>query len=350
MRRKAAIDETEGVTEAAKARDAVNAERAKAIGDLGRETAAEAQQAKGNLGEAEHGFAAAKAEAATLGQQASERRDVLEQDIARLTAEHEAEKRELERKVQAERAAAEGFRESFQTLRAEHRTSYKAALEGPAHQITALEGAISDIQRSSGAELNGLRQRSEKVGQRTEELEVELARVQAKLAQTEQEVQDGTSRVNLAKANHRASREALEREKEKKSEDLLQVQRSTAQKSEQLKAMTRSGEDVRKRMLREIEEVKAAKAKQLAEADHRMHALRSEYSMALEDKELEHKSGVSGNRDRLDGLVRENEQLRRYVSEHRYASGHVQDVGGQVQRSLASMEDRAADLRRELRR
>jgi len=350
MRRAAVIEEAQEVQAAVKAREAANAERARAISDLDRSTAVELQRTKQSLAEAEMGLARVKAEAANTSQQMGERRDKLEQDLARLNADLEVEKRDFERKIANERMNCESLREGFEKLRQEHSSSYKAAFEGPVQQISALEGAISEIQRSSDAELTGLRQKSEKLRQRVDELETELGRVQAKLAQTEQEVQEGSSRLHIAKASHRSSRESLEREKLLKTEDLKQVQNQIVSKSDTLKKLTRDGEEQRKRMLREVEEAKAARARQVAEADSRLNALRSEYSMAIEDKDADLRTGTIGSRDRLDSLVRENEQLRRYVSEHRHAANHIQDVGSQMQKTLTSMEDRAADLRRELRR
>jgi len=282
-----------------------------------------------------------------MSQQMNERADSLEQDLARLMADQEIEKREFERKIQGERLNCESLRDSFAKLQNDHSSNYRAALEGPAQQVSALEGAISEIQRSSDVELGGLRSKSEKLRLRVEELEGELGRVQTKLASTEQEVQEGTARVNLAKANHRAAKETLDREKQLKSEEVNQVQRCIVQKTEQLKAITRSGEDQRRRMLREIDDAKSVKAKQLADADSRLQALRTEYSVAIEDKDLAVRADVTT--DRIEGLSRENDHLRRYVHEHQHAATHIQDVGSQMQRTLASMEDRAADLRRELR-
>merc|ERR1712187_87938 len=108
------------------------------------------------------------------------------------TAELENDKQEFERRIHAERANCRGLRESFDKLRSEHQASYRAAFEGPVHQISALEGAISEIQRSSETELAAFRQRAEKLRHRAEELEGELSRMQTKLQQTEHEVQDGT--------------------------------------------------------------------------------------------------------------------------------------------------------------
>jgi len=348
-RRTALIEEARELERSTRAKEVADTEQARALAEQRREVTAELQKTKAGLAEAEGGLATARAEAAAMTQQMSERRDSLQQELARLTAEAEAEKHELERKIQSERLSCENLRESFEKLRDEHRTSYRAAFEGPEQQISALEGSISEMQRSAESELAGLRQRSEKLRVRIEELESELARSQAKLAQTEQELQDASAYVKLSKSNHRAAREALERELSTKSEELQQVQRSIAQKSDQLRSMTRAGEDSRRRMLRDIEEAKSAKAKQLAETDLRIKALRAEHVAALEDANRSRNSAASGGAG-VDSLLRENEQLRSYVGDQRVATSHLQEVGDQMQRALASMEDRAADLRRAFQR
>jgi len=351
-RRAALVEEAQELERSARAKEAADAELARSIADQRREASAELQRTRASLAEVEGGLAAARAEAAAVTQQMSERRDGLQQDLARLAAETDAEKRELERKIQSERLSCETLRQSFERLRDEHRTSYRAAFEGPEQQISALEGTISEIQRSADAELASLKQRSEKLRGRIEELEAELSRAQAKLAQTEHEVQDGTRCVKLAKQNHRAAREALERELGTKSEELQQVQRSIAQKSDQLRAATKAGEDSRRRMLRDIEEAKAAKAKQLAEADHRLKALRSENAVALEDADRSRGSAASLAGGAEPAFREGSEQQPRAFEQLLAASGshHLLELGEQVQRSLASMEGRAADLRRGLQR
>merc|ERR1712061_537343 len=165
----------------------------------------------------------------------------------------------------------------------EHHKSYGSMFERPVQQISTVEGTISEIQRSTGVELSSLRQKSEKLQFRIEELEGELSHLHSKLAATEKEVQQGTTRVNLARTNHRTAREQLEHERNRKNEELQQVQRSIAQKSDLLHSMTRTGEEERKRMLFELDEAKVAKARQFAASDQRLQRLRSEYSVALED-------------------------------------------------------------------
>jgi len=346
-RRAALIEEARELERSAKAKEAADVEQARALSDQRRDISAEMQKTKASLAEAEGGLASARAEAAAMNQQMLERQASLQQEFAQLSSSTEAAQHELEQKIKSERILCANLRESFEKLRDEHRSSYRAAFEGPEQQITALEGSISEIQRSADAEMKGLRQRSEKLRPRIEELEAELSRTQAKLAQAEQELLDGTAYAKLSRANARAAREALERELTTKSEELQQVQRSVAQKSDQLRSMVKTSEDSRRRMLRDIEEAKASKAKQHAEAEFRVKALRAEQVAALEDADRSRNSAVSAG---VDSLLRENEQLRDRVGEHRLAAGHLQEVGDQMQRALTSMEDRAADLRRAFQR
>jgi len=165
-------------------RDMNDKQQAQGMAELQQQAADEVQRTKSSLAEVEHGLSVARADSAIHAQEISEKRNSLEQELSHLTAELDREKREYERKIQAERNTCQSLKDSFDKLRNEQRSSYKAAFEGPVHQISALEGTISEIQRNSDAELTGLRQRSEKLRVRIEDFETELARLQAKLQQT----------------------------------------------------------------------------------------------------------------------------------------------------------------------
>lgn len=358
LRRAHLVEEVQQVQQKVKARELADSEQTRVLAEQQREATVDMQRLKMQQSQLETALAASKAEAATTTQQMSERRDTLEQELTKLTADHEAEKRDFERKMLTEKSNTDSVRESIEKLRAEHHSSYRAAFEGPVQQISALEGAITDIQRSSDAELNNLRSKADKQRMRVDELETELARQQGKLEQTEHEVQEMTTRVNHSKSNQRSTRESLERDRNLKHEELQQIQRSIAKKSDELKSLTRAGEDARKRLLRDVEEAKAAKSRQLAESEQRLHGLRSsDYALALEDnRDGGYPAGVSSgpgpSRERFDNLFRDTEQLRRSMGESRpgVSMGQLTDIGGQVQRSLASMEDRAAHLRQDASR
>jgi chromosome segregation ATPase len=315
------------------ARAAIDADQARAIAGMQTESSAELDHLRTQTSAAEVAIAKAKSEAAMTSQQLSEKQDVMEQELGRMKVEHETTIREHERKVQEERQNCQTLRGGVEKLLAEHATSYRAAFEGPVQQLSVLEGTISDIQRSSDAELMSLRQKSEKLRLRIEELESDVARSQAKLEQTEHEVQDSTARVNVSKVHHRASREALEREKNMKHDETQHILRSIATKKDQLRNLTRTGEDARKRMLHDVEEAKTAKVRQQAESNPRVTHF-SDYSRpssfpmeplantaAIPVEPIASPGGYlttpgsssKSTREKLDGLFRETDRLR-YLS------------------------------------
>merc|ERR1712194_293352 len=107
-----------------------------------------------------------------------------------------------ERKIQAEKLSLASLRESLEQLRNDHQTSYRAAAEHPAQQISVLEGTMSEIQRGTDVELGNLQVRAGQFRQRASDLEEEVADAQARLTQTELELQENTARVNMANASH----------------------------------------------------------------------------------------------------------------------------------------------------
>mmetsp|Transcript_741 Transcript_741/g.1553 ORF Transcript_741/g.1553 Transcript_741/m.1553 type:complete len:943 (-) Transcript_741:140-2968(-) len=395
-RRQQVIEEATEAKRVIQEKEAAHSRRAQQVREQQAEVATETERTKAALADVESGLSLAKADFAAMTQQMTEARDGLEQEIARLMTDFEAEKGDLERRVQAERTAAISVREDFEKLRSDHRASYKATYDGPVQQVSELEGAIKQIQQQSDSELAGLRRQSDKLRLRVEELEVELQESQAKLAKSEQEVQDGTTRLGHAKSSHRTSIQNLEREKTVRLEELQQVKRSISDKSEQLKSLVRAGEEQRKRLLRNIEEAKLAKAK---ERDPRQ-SFRADRSLSFEEPLAEATSFIS---NRMSGAAsgvtspevpvsllpaRDIDYGRRRMAEppaapppsyglgpfpaactpgacssHQYVrepvalptnmrqvAGSLQDLGSQMQRMVASMEDRAANLRHDLQR
>mmetsp|Transcript_6354 Transcript_6354/g.15300 ORF Transcript_6354/g.15300 Transcript_6354/m.15300 type:complete len:952 (+) Transcript_6354:119-2974(+) len=299
------IEEAKQAKRTVQEKEATHSHRARQVREKQLEVASETERTKAALAEVEAGLATAKADFASMTQQMTEARDTLEQEIARLSTDFEAEKADLERQIQAEKAAAESVRDACEKLRTNHRASYKAALDGPAQHVYELEGTISQIQQNSDAELAGLKRQSDKLKRRVEELEVALQDAQSKLAQTEQEVQDGTTRLNHAKANHRTSRQNLEREKALRLEELEQVRRSVSDKSEQLKYLVKAGEEQRKRLLRNIEEAKLTKAREAPGSRPLVRAADRSFSTEEPWREASSFHGASGisNRQSSSGAT-----------------------------------------------
>ncbi|CAE7554667.1 unnamed protein product [Symbiodinium natans] len=325
-RRAELAEEAQKLDRECQEREQAEALRAQSVAELRREVVAEAERTKSNLLEVENALASAKAEAAAAQQQLSERKDSLEQELARLTSECDAERRELERRIQAEKASCESLHQEAERLRQEQAATYKAAMEVPSEQLLTLEGSISEIQHSADLELSSLRQKSEKLRVRTEELEAELQRKQARLAQTEQEVQEGSRRLNALKAKNRQSVEALQKEKSRKAEELRQLQRSIAAKSSRLQ----KAEARRSPPRRSPEPARPSPAS-------------GRFTRPGEDLT------TSFDRSRWDSLLMEDTDLRRCLNEQRSTTRQLQEMEKGLHRSLANMEDRASDLRRGLR-
>lgn len=268
-RKHAASQEAHQARKAAQARAAADAERAREIKGLHDEASNEVSRLKASLAERESGLAGARAEAAMLMQHMNEKRDSFENDLTKHAGEFEADKRDLERRIEAERLACHSLRASIQKLRGDHeRHPHGAELSGRQVQPTE-EGGDFDIL--------SLKQRSDRFRTHVEDLERELSRVRAKLEQTEQEVQDGTTHLNAAKSSHRSMRDKLQREAALKAEELQRVQRATAQKLDQLRCL-RDGDDARKPALRDTGEARLGVSRHQMGGDLRTSGLRTSYS------------------------------------------------------------------------
>lgn len=314
--KKSALEEEVRKLEAdLQAQDLQEAQRQQGLAELRREVLAEAERTKQKLQEVEASLTAAKAEAAATQKKTAEHQERLEEELQRVAAESEAERRELERKIQAERQSCETLRRAAERRRKEQQQAYEAALDGPAQELATLEGSISEIQHTAELEISSLHQKSEKLRSRTEELEGELLRLQEKLAQSDKEVQDSTAQLTLAKARNRSSVETLQQEKVRKSERLQQVQSSTSQKLQRLELP-----GPRRAFLPLSPEV------ELRRSGASLTPTRS----GIEDRRAgrEH-AWLTGHAD-----------LRRCLSEQRSRTRNLQDLSSRMHRSV--MEERAS--------
>lgn len=309
------VNELAEVQRNAKSHEQQNRERIASLTDLQNEGAEDLRKTRSHLADAERSVASAKADAALKQQQLSERRTQLDQEIARMSAESEAENKDLIRRHQAEKLNAQGLRDSFEKLKEDSDNSHRLAVERPQTQIRAIESGMADIKSRSEAELVSTRSKAERNQIRIQELEVELSKAQAKLGQTETEIKETTTALDGTKRMNSSTRDALEREKEAKAMELRQAQQRMQAKNDQIKSATRAGEEVRKRMIREIEEVKSEISKTFSKKDSETQALKSELTQAVEDKERLHQNDASTIRVKVEGMSRANEQLRQIVAQ-----------------------------------
>jgi hypothetical protein len=327
---------------------------------------------KALLADAEAAQRRSKEEAAKIQHQTSEKRLVLEQELAKLNSDLDKDKSDFERKIKNERLKCDSHKASLEKLCEEHRASYKAVFDGPGQQISSLEEELHDCQRTSNGELSSHMQKSEQYRARAEELEAELARMHAKLEQTEHEVQDTTARLNLSRVTNQASVESLHHGRTSKQDEFQKVRFSIAQKKEQLHNISSAAEEDRRRIHREIEGEKNNKAKKLADIERKIQALRSEHSFSMVDKDTavpELTMDTSGPSHDRSQLFCETDRLRSLCDgRHSLAMSsafgparHLQDISNQqtsptsplrraTESALASMEKRAADLRRGLQK
>merc|ERR1711904_140821 len=126
---------------------------------------------------------------------------------------------------------------------------------------------------------------------------------------------DTTNSLEMTKRTNSSTREGLEREKEFKSTELRQTQQRIQQKNDQVKSATRAGEGIRKRMIREIEEMKSEISKTASKKESESKAMKSEFTQVIEEKERSRQNEVSAIREKVEGMSRENEHLRQIVAQ-----------------------------------
>lgn len=309
------VNELNEVRRNAQSHDQQNRARVESLTDFQKEAAEDLRNTRSSLAVAERDVASAKAESSLKHQQLSERRTQLDQEITKIAVEAEAEMKDLTRSHQAEKFNAQGLRDSLEKLKEDSDNSRRLAVEQPQMHLKTMETGIADIKTRSEAELRSVRSKFEANQLKIQELELELGKAQSKLGQMEQEIKDTTGNLEMTKRTNTSKRESLDREKELKSTELRQAQQRIQQKNDQVKSATRAGEEIRKRMIREIEEVKSEISKTANKKESESQSMKSEFTLAIEENERTRQNEVATIREKVEGLSRENEHLRQIVAQ-----------------------------------
>lgn len=333
-RRAVAAAEVQRLERQARAKATADAEQAKAAADVRREVAAEVESAKQAL---------KQVVAAAVKPQTRSRAGELQQELLDFDAEAASQKEELARQVQAELQTCEGVRGALRRLQADHSKAYRDACEGLALQTSALEGSATELKQTTQAEVTSFRREVEKLNKRKSDLQEELVDMQTKLANVEQEAQEGAERAISSKSSGRAAVEAREAELKTLAEEAARLRRATTQKADQLRRMVQAGDESRRKLLQDIAEAKVAKARQAAAAEQSMQSVRSSATLTLED--TRQSAASAGSPARTDGVRQESEQLSRYASEPRLNGSRFEELSARMQRSAAGVERRGREFR-----
>ena len=220
------------------------------------------------------------------------------------------EKQGYESTLLQERRDSQALYENFNRVREEQAQTLQRWAEAPNQRIASLEREILELGDRSKMEISTFAASVKSTTKQVESFEAEVARLQ--------ELQDESQIACNREKDALKQRKSMHSEaKTRFEEDKLSAQTAIQDSEHQyqlvlkkLQDVNRGSEEEKKRLQIEIEQARAALGRRLGDTERETHRLVSHYEGHKGALDLKYKSEADRSRQRLDGMIRENEQLR----------------------------------------
>lgn len=107
----------------------------------------------------------------------------------------------------------------------------------------------------------------------------------------------------------------------------------------------------RQRLDREVEEVRASGQQQVLEREKRSEWLKVEYEKRIQSIESHHKAELEREKARVDSVLHQNDQLRRFFAEHKKSStAGMSSLQSQLESHILRLQQHTSELRGDLDR
>eukprot|EP00928_Gymnodinium_smaydae_P012300 TRINITY_DN14468_c0_g1_i1.p1 TRINITY_DN14468_c0_g1~~TRINITY_DN14468_c0_g1_i1.p1 ORF type:complete len:1349 (-),score=386.82 TRINITY_DN14468_c0_g1_i1:106-3765(-) len=293
-----------------------------------------------------------EATAKVAAEAASERQQVLDLQLALEKAKTERllleeDRCRLEETAASRTRAATDAREQYERWREDRETSL---LQAQDESASALRG-LSDEKETFRSEIAGQRLELAEMRARLDGSEQDLSRVRYLL--TESQNSAATARQDREKSDREASssRAHLEGEMRKVSaalENSLRTERTLAQT---LAEATERHREEQKKLLGDLEQARRSCDRSSIDHEQQLERLRVDCETRVQKLETRHGSEVERERSRMEGVLRENEQLRRFLTEARRSSAQgSESLQSQLENHITRLQQHTSELRGDLSR
>jgi len=289
-----------------------------------------------------------EAEAASYRQQVADLKATLEkmtEDGAQERRRMDDERKRLEEVVTCQAASVRESQEQYEKWRATN----MEALDRVQYEKFSREAELYQTERVCGTELKEATRKMNEAQASLETSHEDIARLRHLLNSSQSELEQ-LKRDRAVDASDKA------KEREKLDAAVKRSLTLEALREESTASMTRQAQTSTTSQLEASEKC----ANDMLESKRERHATISEYELRLETMRKEHESRlrsiegrltgeISRLHDQLDALLRENEQLKRVLSETR-ASQDRNSVQSQLENQIGRLQQHTDDLRKDLNR
>mmetsp|Transcript_7184 Transcript_7184/g.12868 ORF Transcript_7184/g.12868 Transcript_7184/m.12868 type:complete len:1443 (-) Transcript_7184:109-4437(-) len=302
------------------------------------------------LAEANQATAEAAAEVTMLKQQVTDMQATIDHMARESTDERrrfEDDRRRLEEAVTSQTRTSQENHEQYERWREEHMATFRHTQDEGAVRIAALE----QEREMCRGELSETKQKLAEAVAKHEATEQDLGRVRHLLT----EVQSGADRVKHEREHEAregdSKRQQLEEELRRVSSALESAIRNEEALTRQLEQASVKHHQDRTRLDRELEEMRASGQQQILEREKRSEWLKAEYEKRIQSIESHHKAELEREKARVDSVLHQNEQLRRFFAEHKKSStAGMSSLQSQLESHILRLQQHTSELRGDLDR
>eukprot|EP00747_Dinoflagellata_sp_TGD_P021983 gnl/TRDRNA2_/TRDRNA2_128831_c0_seq2.p1 gnl/TRDRNA2_/TRDRNA2_128831_c0~~gnl/TRDRNA2_/TRDRNA2_128831_c0_seq2.p1 ORF type:complete len:1008 (+),score=235.61 gnl/TRDRNA2_/TRDRNA2_128831_c0_seq2:223-3024(+) len=302
------------------------------------------------LVEARDAAAEAAAEAAVQRQRNAEITTTLEAVTRDATEERrrlEEERHRLEETISAQSRTAQEAHVNYERWRESHMLSLRQVQEETVSKVNALDRE----KEICSSELTDSLKKLAETQARLEASEEDCNRIRYLLNESQSNISWVKQEKERSQDEGLAIKAQLQEEVKQVSGALESAMRNEVGLTQQLEEATARYQQERQKFEREQEDARRNLERQAAEADQRVERLKTEYEGRIQSIESRHGGELERERTRMDAVLRENDQLRRYMADQRKSSSQgMTALQSQLESHIARLQQHTNELRGDLNR
>lgn len=238
----------------------------------------------------------------------------LERDLEAKRQEWEDERRRLDICLENERRDASESRDKYERWREHHALALKQVSDENNSKISALENEKRKKEEAFRTEIEQSQLLLQQNTTRMDQLKIEANNLRNKVQDTNNafsalrhDVEREDRELNFAQAQYYEELKQL-------AASVEDAKRNELALTKQHDAMKLRSEIEQKRLEKELQETRAIGERTLAEANMKLSKFKANYQAALAETQNRYLEDLQNDRDRIEALGRENEQLRQFLA------------------------------------
>jgi len=302
-------------------------------------------EAKTSLTESSDALTRARSEAAESKRLLSDTQYTTDRQVETLRREYHEERTRLEEQISSERNQTHEIRDQYDRWKQAHEQALRQLQEESEAKVATLERERSRWEERYRSETTDAQRHASSSSKKCEELEQELLRVRQLLEASESNLELLKGAKDSDDREFSTLKGTLLEERRGLASQLESAKRREASLAQQLESVTGRFESERRRLTLEIQEAREQAAHEVHAARADAERITKDYESQLSHIESRYHETIEHEKVKLDNIVRENEQLKRFIQEHRNAAQGLTSLHNQLESHIKRVQTQTDEMR-----